>query len=1249
MERIKNVKMKYIIILVCLIFNFSTAVYSQNLSRYTDSIITAINEGIVEKARIFINLSEKEISKSENTKDTIYAKYLYAKGVYYSNDTVNISIGYLNEALTIWNNSEIKNKFKIMRIYFYLGKCYLKLAMENENKYYYKESFKNYKICYDINIKNHLQNNSNFSESLRKQFYISQKINEKTVSKNIAVEYIKKFRDKSIKEFDLDIIDIYRFVNDFENQEIFLDQVLVKYNEDKVNYPELLYQINVELVNNAISQKNKYGEIKDINKVIIKGENAYNIFKIYQFKKDLRLNLILQSLLVAYTSIKDNINADKYENIIKIYFPSNKELSKVEELKKLITLQDYQSFKQKFDTYESYLIVNENFNELEDIYTIAQNLFVKNILFKKNDIEKMMLYLDLNKSKLSKKKQMSFSLSLVEFYLNDPKYYLTALKLCDKYLDVEDILLRLEFYRFKSIFEEKLNINNAKNTRYRTLELARDVYGEDKPQLLNFYIDILAGNILANNDEENSIITSITKIIYENKLDSSEIAAKCWYYIGSKAIKENNYSKALIYLERCIANLEKRDNDHKTYSNLDTWYNLCLLELVTVCLHTEDYENVNIYLNDLKTYLDTIINADEIIKSGYYWSLGDLNYAKNNFIEAKKYYYQAQLLDNQNSMEFKIIKCDYMIYHNVEKTVESLNRFNKKYNTNIGSNYIYQLKYGIGDLKSSKILLSKNLDIIINSNSKYLHLLGDDEKYRIYKNNIQQFEFLNTYLLYDNNPEFIKKYLKYKFYTNSLLLNNSFNFNSSTKKNNELFNELKINTIQITKALENNEIDSISISYLKNRNDEIQRILSIDTKSMEATKNQTSINDKLYKNEAFVHIIRINKQKRNLELVRNSKVFTDSIFYGAIIIKKNIEPYFILIDSSGILENKINQLFRSNIQEKKIDSVSYHFLFEKIDSNLIGIEKIYLVNDGIYNSINIESVFNYKRKQYIFDYLKIEQIQNLKVFLSEKNELNKRKFLKANLFGNPNFNMEFNYSVKKNIIMEDSLTDRSLSTINNGNKIVPLIKTAEEIKAIKNILLNEQLNVISYTNDSANEDNLKIIKSPYILHIATHGFFISENEKSKTKQIISELYNEDYKDDPYLQSGLLFAGAQNSILGKNKGKNNNGIFTSFEAKNLDLSGTELVVLSACETGLGIGLIGEGVIGLPRAFMIAGAKNVVMSLWSVSDEKTKQLMIKFYTNYFTKKMNKEDALNYAKKEIKNLYPEPYYWAGFVLIK
>jgi CHAT domain-containing protein len=93
----------------------------------------------------------------------------------------------------------------------------------------------------------------------------------------------------------------------------------------------------------------------------------------------------------------------------------------------------------------------------------------------------------------------------------------------------------------------------------------------------------------------------------------------------------------------------------------------------------------------------------------------------------------------------------------------------------------------------------------------------------------------------------------------------------------------------------------------------------------------------------------------------------------------------------------------------------------------------------------------------------------------------------------------------------------------------------------------------------------------------------------------------------------------------------------------------LVVLSACETGLGDNLVGEGVIGLQRAFMIAGAKSVIMSLWSVSDEKTQELMTLFYTNWIKNNMTKEEALHQAKLAMKKLYPQPYYWAGFVLLE
>ena len=124
---------------------------------------------------------------------------------------------------------------------------------------------------------------------------------------------------------------------------------------------------------------------------------------------------------------------------------------------------------------------------------------------------------------------------------------------------------------------------------------------------------------------------------------------------------------------------------------------------------------------------------------------------------------------------------------------------------------------------------------------------------------------------------------------------------------------------------------------------------------------------------------------------------------------------------------------------------------------------------------------------------------------------------------------------------------------------------------------------------------------------------------------------------------------QNTLNGVAVDGSNNGILSAEEAKSLDLKNTELVVLSACETGLGDNLIGEGVMGLQRAFMVAGAKSVIMSLWEVDDDSTQKLMTSFYTNWIKNKMTKEEALYQAKLEMKKLKPEPYYWAGFVLLE
>jgi CHAT domain-containing protein len=140
-------------------------------------------------------------------------------------------------------------------------------------------------------------------------------------------------------------------------------------------------------------------------------------------------------------------------------------------------------------------------------------------------------------------------------------------------------------------------------------------------------------------------------------------------------------------------------------------------------------------------------------------------------------------------------------------------------------------------------------------------------------------------------------------------------------------------------------------------------------------------------------------------------------------------------------------------------------------------------------------------------------------------------------------------------------------------------------------------------------------------------------------------------EHPMIRSGLILAGAQQAwSTGKAPENREDGILTAYEISQMNLSNTELVVLSACETGLGDIEGNEGVYGLQRAFKIAGAKYLLMSLWKVNDQSTHELMTDFYQQWLEKGLSIPAAFRTAQSNMQKKYPDaPYHWAGFVLVE
>jgi CHAT domain-containing protein/Tfp pilus assembly protein PilF len=311
-------------------------------------------------------------------------------------------------------------------------------------------------------------------------------------------------------------------------------------------------------------------------------------------------------------------------------------------------------------------------------------------------------------------------------------------------------------------------------------------------------------------------------------------------------------------------------------------------------------------------------------------------------------------------------------------------------------------------------------------------------------------------------------------------------------------------------------------------------------------------------------------------------------------------------------------------------------LMQPIRAQLGGAHRVLLSPDGALNLIPFGALINeagrYLLESFSFTYLTSGRELLRHEALTPPREL-------ATIIANPAFG-PFEVSPRAN--------RRATRAIDMAKvRFGPLPGTIAEGRAVGNKLSNVRLLLGAEATESA----VKALRGPRIVHIATHGFFLPPSTEAPGAAIqgrgatnkSAQAEAEPMVENPLLRAGLAFAGANQRESGAD-----DGVLTALEASSLDLHGTRLVVLSACETGVGEAAPGEGVYGLRRALSIAGAETQVMSLWKVDDEATRALMVAYYAGLH-RGGGRSEAMREAQLSMlaTKATMHPYYWASFLV--
>ncbi|MEL7220420.1 MAG: CHAT domain-containing tetratricopeptide repeat protein, partial [Bacteroidota bacterium] len=509
---------------------------------------------------------------------------------------------------------------------------------------------------------------------------------------------------------------------------------------------------------------------------------------------------------------------------------------------------------------------------------------------------------------------------------------------------------------------------------------------------------------------------------------------------------------------------------------------------------------------------------------------------------------------------------------------------------------------------------------------------------------------------------FYDKILRYKGFllSNTLAVRKNAQANEDTKA---LYRQLRGLNRRLAALYSNYEADEQEIQELENQAEIIEKEMvrqqSVD-EQLSFDVNWQKVQAQLSTKEAALELVTYQ------QFSRPNEPFTTH-YAGLLLLPEVENPLFVRLGAEDSLAHLLNittndvKAIDELYQWSRNGQQLYQVVWQPIQAVLEeypAIEKLFVSSDGLLHRINISAIPIAEQDVVAKNYEVVTLTSTRNLLLAQPNDSPQPQ--KAVLYGGIDYGT-IETTMSSTSVDEEPIaeTRSSRSTYSetirgydpNNGYWQPLTWTEVEVMYAHEVLQEAGYKTDLYTAEEATEDQLKAILEenvpPQVIHLATHGYFFES--PAKNNQTSHLPFGKAKKD--LVRSGLILANGNYAWLNgqSHLPDQEDGILTALELSLLNLNGTELVILSACETGLGKIQKTEGVYGLQRALKLAGAEYIIISLWQIPDYQTQAFISSFYTAWLEEGAPISSAFNTAQAYMRARYKAPFDWAGFILIR